>query len=368
MVRPRPTLAWLVTVVVAAGAGWWAAEATLEPPRVDAPAARPATYTVVEGTVGRSLTFTATASWPTVPLAANAAAGTVTSVDVDPGRAVDVADRLYSVDERPVVAAEGTVPTYRELASGARGDDVEQLQILLTELGHYRSEPTGRFTVGTATAVRAWQRSLGMPVDGVVRRGDVVFVPHLPARVVLAGGIVVGKVVSPGEEALALLPDAPRFVVALAQEQRDLVPLSAAVIVEHPDGAWEGQIASAETGVNGDLELVLEGVDGAPICGAECAQAVPPDREVHFRARIVAVPETTGPVVPAAALQTSSAGEVTVTTSTGTQVPVTLVAADAGQAVVDGLEPGATILLFGPTDDAQGQTAEPTAEPSGDGG
>ncbi len=85
-----------VLVVVAAGAvGWWAGRTALvspEDPLVGG--SEPVTFVVDEGSVGRSLTFTAVAEWELVPVGRNSAAGVVTSVDVTPGDEVSAGSVL----------------------------------------------------------------------------------------------------------------------------------------------------------------------------------------------------------------------------------------------------------------------------------
>jgi hypothetical protein len=140
----------------------------------------------------------------------------------------------------------------------------------------------------------------------------------------------------------------PRFTVTLADGQTDQVPPEAAVEVLHEGGAWSGAIASMEGTVEGETQLVLAGADGGALCGKECLDIVIPGREGRFRVQIVVVPATTGPMVPAAAIGTDASGAAFLTAAAdGDQVPVTLTARDSGHAIVDGVEPGVEILLFG---------------------
>lgn len=345
--------AWVLTVGVAASAGWWAADSTLAPPTTEVAEDSTPTYRVATGTVGRTLSFSATASWTASSLPPNSASGTLTSVDFDAGQQVASGDRVYTVDMRPVVVAAGTVPSYRDLSHGAKGPDVEQLQALLRAEGLLAEAPDGSFQSATQRAVKEWQRVLGVERDGIVRRGDVLFLPDLPTRMRLTDGVEVGSQVSPGQPVVQSLGAEPRFVVRLAPEQRDLVPLTAAVDVEHPGGTWQGVIAEAVTATDGTLELVLGGAGDGPVCGSECAELVSVTQESNYRAQIIVVPESSGPVVPAAAMRTSADGQVTVTRADGTVMPVQVVAAADGQAVVSGVDVGEVIALFGEVDGAE---------------
>lgn len=354
-------VAWAATVVLAAVAGMWATRATLEPPAAADNPNTPVLYTVREGTVGRVMSFTAEARWESIPIARNAAEGTVTTVDVKPGDGVEVGQRLYSVDLRPVTAAQGAIPSFRDLADGAQGADVKQLQQFLSVLGHYDGPLSGTFGTATTAAVRAWQAEIGIEADGTVRRGDVVFFQELPARVTPAEVLQVGAPLAAGEVAIEALPPAPSFTITLGLDQADLVPLVTTVIVHHADGSWLGSIASSRTTPMGELVLILAGPDGSALCGEVCG-AVPIGDPSLYRADLVAVPETTGPVVPQSALRTAPDGTVTVVTAEGREVEVVIRAAAEGRAVVSGVAVGATIRLFGEST-GDGEPPPESAEP-----
>jgi len=338
----------LVTVLVAAaaGAGWWAGRTVTEPP--DDPlagAAEPVTYQVQAGTVGRSLDFAAVAEWSLVPLGLVGGPGVVTSVAIGPGDEVRAGDVVFTLDLRPVVVAEGTVPAFRSLALRDVGADVAQLQAMLVDLGFSSIEPDGVFGTGTRTAVREWQRSLGTTDDGVVRAGDVVFVPDLPARVALGEGVTVGARLGGGETALLLVPDAPAIRIPLAIEQRPLVPLAAEVFVRYPEGAWDARIDQAVEDEFGGFNLVLSGPDGGSVCGDDCTRWVSLVERTSFGVEVVVIPRTEGPVVPVAAVTTDPAGAAFVTLGSGEERRVDVVASWGGTAVVEGVEVGEVIVL-----------------------
>jgi hypothetical protein len=147
-------LALLVALAVAAGAGFWAGREVLVAPKdLLAGDEGIVTYTVIEGEVGRSLRFVALAEWDLVPVARNAAAGTVTTVEFSAGGVAEAGDVLYSVDLRPVVVAQGSIPAFRDLALNVQGPDVAQLQSFLAGLGHFTGEVDGVFRAGTRSAV-----------------------------------------------------------------------------------------------------------------------------------------------------------------------------------------------------------------------
>lgn len=349
---PRRRLLTAATAVFilafVAAIGYWAGRIALAPAE-DPLATEPAsvTYEVQEQTIGRSQRFIAEAQWPSTPALRAAAGGVVTSVDFVAGDFVEAGTRLFSLDLRPVVAAEGVVPMFRDLELGDRGADVEQLQAILHVLEFAESEPTGVFDEQTAQAVRTWQESMSVPVDGVVRRSDVAFLPELPVRAVGTEALVVGASLNGGEVVIEALATAPTVVIPLAVEQRNLVPLDARVIVHHAAGSWNAVIARAnqraEPGAG--LDLLLEAPEGGALCGESCIEAIPAQGTTNLEAEVVVVPETTGPVVPVAAIVTEPDGQQTVEIVGRGRVPIDILASTNGSAVVRGVEPGEVVVL-----------------------
>lgn len=306
---------------------------------------QPITYTVAVDTVGRSLRFSVSASWPFRDAGRNSAEGVLTSIEIAPGSAVEPGDILYTVNLRPVVVAEGVIPAFRDLALRAEGGDVAQLQALLRVEGLYQGEVDGVFDSEVRAAVRQWQSDLGVAADGVVRSGDVVYVEHLPARVMLDPDLVVGSRLSGGEVLVREVLEEPEFTIVLASGQGVLVPLRARVDLEYEGRVWSAYVASIEERpMSGEIVLRLAGESGS-VCGADCVEAVPLVGSALFPAQIVVVPEVTGPAIPVAALMTRPDGSVMVQLMGGSEVDVTVLASAGGLAVVNGLDPGNVVLL-----------------------
>ncbi|AXH98849.1 spore cortex-lytic enzyme [Sporosarcina sp. PTS2304] len=59
----------------------------------------------------------------------------------------------------------------RDLAKGAKGDDVIELQARLQYVGFYHGTIDGNFGYGTYWALRNFQEQYGLPVDGVAGKG-----------------------------------------------------------------------------------------------------------------------------------------------------------------------------------------------------
>lgn len=337
----------LLVVVLVASVAFWAGRTALEPP--EDPLANvedPVTYVVEVGTVGRSLSFTAVADWPLVPAGRQSGSGVVTSVEVTPGRLVDAGDVLYSVDLRPVVVAQGSVPMFRSLGLRDEGTDVAQLQQLLSALEFYSGEVDGVFGGSTRAAVREWQDSLGVDDTGVVEAGDLVFVEGLPSRMVLSESVLPGARLSDGEVVVSVVPGVAEFRIPLSTEQADLVPLSADVLVTYAEGMWEARIDKAVESNPGQLDLVLVGATGGSVCGEACVNWVDLRGTTNFRAEVVVIPETIGPVVPVGALSSDAANNPSVTLADGSLIPVTVIESANGIAVVDGVEVGTEILVL----------------------
>jgi peptidoglycan hydrolase-like protein with peptidoglycan-binding domain len=366
-------LAWSGGIVAALAVGVVAGRATFVPPQVAAPSEAPQTYTVVEATVGASSAFPATVRWPTHPVATAGTAGTVTSVALRAGDTVEAGTVLYSVDLRPVVAAQGAVPSFRDLAQGAEGEDVAQLQRLLVAGGHLSGQPSGRFDARTTTAVKAWQAALGRERTGTVATGDVVYVPTLPARLLLADAVRVGAHLSAEQEVLSVADAAPRFTLEVGSgQQADAIPTTGSVVEVSGPGAqpWSATVTGSSASETGAVTLTLEGPEGAPVCGTECELVPFSADDLTYPARVVTAPEVTGPAVPLAALGTAADGSQFVSGPNGERVPVTVAASDGSRAVVDGIEVGDVVLLFaegadGSEDPEAPEAAQPRPSASG---
>ena len=303
------------------------------------------TYRVVDGSVGRSVRFAVTATWPVQLELAAAVEGTVTSVTAASTSTVAAGDSPLAIDLRPVTIAEGSTPMFRALRVGDRGPDVEQLQRFLRARPASSSVPVdGVFAQSTAAAVSAWQGELGLVADGTVQPGDLAFVPTLPARIAVLAKV--GQRVSPGAPLIQILEMTPRLTIRLSDEQRLGLPADPAVRVTGPGGVWAGRFGTVVPAADGnEVELIAPG--GGAVCAAECGAVSPPAGD--YVAEVEVVPAASGPVVPVGAILTRADGTSVVTTEQG-EVPVEIVAAADGLAVVRGVHAGQVLLLATPPD------------------
>ncbi|GAB3042602.1 hypothetical protein GCM10027079_03500 [Sediminivirga luteola] len=354
-------------VVLAVGAGVAAGWAAFAPPRVEMNLVDAPVYTVIEDEVGRSTTYTATAQWSGTPIAAGAAEGTVTSVDVPADGSVDAGDVIYTVGLRPVIVGEGAVPSFRDLSEDDEGPDVAQLQGVLAAAGYFRVAPDGEFGPLTVAAVKAWQKGLGIEADGIVRAGDIVYVPALPARMTVTDDIVPGAVLTPGVVTASVLAEAPEVELAIGDGATP-PPLDTPVIIEAGPGTeWRGTVTEYRM----DPELaqpeaaIVKGPDDTAVCGDTCDTV--PVNGASYTARVQLVEARTGPVVPLSAIGTGPDGGSFVLMADESERAVEVLVVDGSRAVVNGVEAGDEVRLFATGPATETGSGEPAETPADDG-
>jgi peptidoglycan hydrolase-like protein with peptidoglycan-binding domain len=221
--------------------------------------------------------------------------GTITGVP-ELGDVIAPGDTVYEVDNRPVVAVDGVLPMWRDLAPGVGGPDVSQLEAHLAALGYGGFTVDDDYTWLTAEAVRAWQEDNGMPETGTVAVGEILFIAE-PIR-------VADVPAAPGDPAngpVIAYTGTERYVEAeLDLRDQDLVEAGMAVTVTLPDGtdvAGEvGEVVFKETGgdaMNGDTETVVELlviVDDDEAVGELHAAPVTLELVAEVREDVLAVP------------------------------------------------------------------------------
>lgn len=159
----------------------------------------------------------------------------------EPGASVQRGEALYKVDEKPVVLLYGVVPMYRDLAPGVSGSDVKQFEENLAALGYQGFTVDETFSSATATAVKAWQRDLGLTETGRVGRDVVTYAP---------AGIRVAELKkelgTPAEGPVLAYTGTTRQVsIDLDLSKRKLAEKGAKVTVKLPDGSIvDGKVVS----------------------------------------------------------------------------------------------------------------------------
>lgn len=325
----------------------WAAVAVFAPPRDVLEVTSFTTVRVEPGTIQSSFSSNTVAEWTPTPVASNLAAGVVTSVEVGAGDEIDSGSALYTVNLRPVITAEGAIPAFRSLAYGASGADVRQLQSMLVELGYNAGPLTGYFGGATSRAVRAWQGSLGVPRDGVIQLGDLVFLPVLPARVSLdTDTIAVGALISGGEKVISMLPSSPSFRVPVTKAQAAQMPTGTRVDIVGPaQESWTGFVLDQQPENEGDtINAMLSGIDGAAICGDNC-DVIGVTGQTILRSSVVTLEPVSGLAVPSAALISDPDGVINVIGEDGVRHPVTVLASAKGVSIIEGVPAGLKVRV-----------------------
>jgi len=105
-------------------------------------------------------------------------AGVLTDSNCEPGGTLTSGDRVFTVDNQPVIALHTQTPLWREIGPGMRGADVAAVQTELNNLGA-DLQVTGEFGPLTAAAVRNLWRDAGRsPDDSWVRLSQIVWLPE----------------------------------------------------------------------------------------------------------------------------------------------------------------------------------------------
>ena len=115
----------------------------------------------------------------------------ISSLDVAAGKTISNGEQLAGIDGEPLFALAGRVPAWRDITPGESGPDVAELQRALASLGYYQGGDTpGFFGTATQDAVTAYYEHLGYtpPAAGGVPMTDVIFMPSLPAKVIVVNG------------------------------------------------------------------------------------------------------------------------------------------------------------------------------------
>ncbi|MFC8096768.1 peptidoglycan-binding protein [Streptomyces sp. NPDC057301] len=173
---------------------------------------------------------------------------------------VDRGEKLYAVDDKPVVLLLGDLPAWREFAPKMTdGKDVLALEENLAALGYMGFTVDEEFTGNTADAVKRWQKNLGLPVTGKLELGRVVFLP----RAVRVGGVTArpGDPAERGAEILRTSGATRHVAVDIPVAEQDLAVKGAKATVMLPDGGTtKAVVASVRT-----TKLNKEGKSVVPV-------------------------------------------------------------------------------------------------------
>jgi hypothetical protein len=213
--------------------------------------------TQVSGTLGYSGTYTVV----------NQQQGTITWLPAV-GQIVTEGHELYGVSEDPVVLLYGTTPAFRTLSEGATdsatsGPDVAELNYDLVALGYLTSadiaaEPSD-FTAYTKAGVEELQAALGVPQNGVLSLGQVVFLPSAARITAVGQNAVLGGMAQPGSQILTASSTNRVVTIDLNPDQQGDVAVGDKVTITLPNGqnttgtvTSVGTVATNSGGGNGN--------------------------------------------------------------------------------------------------------------------
>jgi membrane fusion protein, multidrug efflux system len=242
---------------VAAATGFWAGEQPAETSDLPEGTAKVTRQTLVDtqtesGELGHGAPVEVTGKL----------AGTLTALPAV-GSAVERGQAIYRVDDTPVVLLYGTLPTYRPLAPDTEGADVEEFENNLAALGYRGFTVDRKYTAATATAVKQWQKALGLPETGVVEQGRIHYAAG-PVRVDTQEAAI-GADVAPDAPLLTYTGSTRLITVSLDMADQRLAVRDAPVTVTLPDDRTvPGTIAGSET--------VVVPADGSP--GSEATTTI----------------------------------------------------------------------------------------------
>ncbi|MDT0214595.1 hypothetical protein Q9R29_11925 [Rothia sp. ARF10] len=311
-------------------------------------------WTVKQERVGRTLKLPATLRLVDAPGPLVGVAGMLTALPPAQGRTVTSGDVVAAVDLHPVVAGQGSVPAFRPLQVGTVGPDVAQLRGFLCSekvLTSCAASPT--FSPAVRSAVKAWQKSLGVPQTGVVQPSDIMWLAELPTRVRPASTAAVGNRVSADDRPVLTAGGAPRLEVRVTPDQAGLVPPGAPLTMGTVTGRVTGASPLTSSGPEGDqteqaMVLDVAGPDGrAPLCAPSgpCATLLGSALSRSLTVDVAVVPSRTGTGVPVRAVLTGADGATYVRLADGSQRPVDVEATAGGLSIVTGLRVGERILV-----------------------
>jgi hypothetical protein len=150
------------------------------------------------------------------------------------GAVIERGKSVYRLNEQPVPLFYGPVPLYRALYLGVSpGPDVAELNRNLIALGFEHGVASDSFTGATATAVEAWQESLGETANGVVALGDIVVEPG-PLEVASVSAAL-GAQANGGMAVLTATSKTPVVTIDLDAAQQSQVKVGDPVTITLPN-------------------------------------------------------------------------------------------------------------------------------------
>jgi peptidoglycan hydrolase-like protein with peptidoglycan-binding domain len=260
------------------------------------------------------------------------------------GEVIEQGGALVWVDNQPVTLLYGELPQWRNFQPGmSDGPDVRQLEQSLVDLGYAKGlglTVDNAFTTTTQTAVKRMQDALGTTEDGVVDRGEIVFLSG--ARRVTA---VTAKPGSPVGQSIVEVSSTKRVVkVDLSLADRSDLSFGQAVAVKLPDGAKVDAVVRA---VGTEVETSPDGEKSVEVLIDLAAEVRFDDAPVEVEVRTeLATNVLAAPVNALLAQSGGGYGVERLIAGRSEIVPVEIGAVGNGYVEVRGnLQPGDTVVV-----------------------
>jgi peptidoglycan hydrolase-like protein with peptidoglycan-binding domain len=242
----------LVVLAVLAGGGWWLTSrgAAASPPSGADPQADNASATKTAAVERKTLTvtddFSGTLGFAGDYDVIGGLPGMLTWT-VPTGTVVTAGKRLYETNGHDRTSLMyGSRPAWRTMEPrSTNGPDILQLEKNLKALGFTRrgDKIDSHWDARTTAAVKRWQRKAGLPVDGSVGVGEVVFMPEAIRITEISAAL--GTMVGQGGPVMSGTSNRRVISLDLDAADRDLFEIGKAVEVELPDGTTvPGKIAA----------------------------------------------------------------------------------------------------------------------------
>jgi len=124
------------------------------------------------------------------------------------------------------------------------------------------------------------------------------------------------------------------------------MPVGTRVNIRMADATWQASVAGQQPDPEGadQIEILLEGVDGVPICSNACG-TLPVVGQSLLSSEIITQPAVQGVVAPSAALLTAPDKKISVIDRQGVEHPVTVVASARGMSVITGVPAGLKVRV-----------------------
>jgi peptidoglycan hydrolase-like protein with peptidoglycan-binding domain len=242
----------LVVLAVLAGGGWWLTSrgAAASPPVGGDGQADNSSATTTAAVERKTLTvtddFDGTLGFAGEYDVIGGLSGMLTWT-VPTGTVVTAGRRLYETNGHDRTSLMyGSRPAWRTMESGVtNGADILQLEKNLKSLGYTRKgdKIDSHWDARTTAAVKRWQRKAGLPVDGKVDLGEVVFLPEAIRVTEISAAL--GTMVGQGGPVMSGTSNRRVISLDLDAADRDLFEVGKAVEIELPDGSTTpGKIAT----------------------------------------------------------------------------------------------------------------------------